>query len=179
MEPDSVIEIVNALEQQGIAVWLDGGWGVDALVGRQTRAHADLDVAVDCRKLEHTQHALQYLGFRVDPSAEPGLPARLAMKDQNGREIDLHPLVFDETGDGWQQLDDSGRAWGRYPAADLTARGVVAGHPVRCLSAALQLRFHLGYEWADHDRHDLQLLQEHFHVGPPLPNPRDDTKSSS
>lgn len=180
MEPERVIEIVSALEQEGVSVWLDGGWGVDALVGQQTRQHADLDLAVDRRELERTQHTLQGLDFRIDPSAEPGLPARVVMNDQYGREVDLHPLVFDETGNGWQQLDDSGRAWGRYPADDLTAHGVVAGHSVRCLSAALQFRFRLGYEWSAHDRHDLRLLQEHFHVGPSLPNlSRKDTESAS
>jgi lincosamide nucleotidyltransferase A/C/D/E len=179
MEPDCVIEVVHALEQRGIAVWLDGGWGVDALVGHQTRPHADLDLAVDRRELKRTQQALQSLGFCVDPSAEPGLPARLAMKDELKREVDLHPLVFDKTGNGWQQLDHPGQAWARYPADDLGARGVVAGHPVRCLSAALQLRFHLGYEWSEHDRHDLHLLQKHFHVGPSLPNPRENTESGS
>jgi lincosamide nucleotidyltransferase A/C/D/E len=170
MESEDVVEIVKALEAEGIAVWLDGGWGVDALVGEQTRSHADLDLAVDRVQLEHLQDKLERLGFRADPSAEPGLPARLAMNDERGREVDLHPLVFDGTGNGWQQLDDSGRAWGRYPADDLTARGVVAGHAVNCLSAALQFRFHLGYEPSARDRHDLRLLQTRFHVGPSLPD---------
>jgi lincosamide nucleotidyltransferase A/C/D/E len=169
MEPEGVVEIVNALEQEGIAVWLDGGWGVDALVGEQTRPHADLDLAVDRRQLERIQDTLERFGFRVDRSAEPGLPARLVMKDERRRQVDLHPLVFDGTGNGWQQLDDSGHAWGRYPTDDLTARGVVAGYGVKCLSAALQFRFHLGYESSARDRHDLRLLQERFHVGPSLP----------
>jgi lincosamide nucleotidyltransferase A/C/D/E len=31
--------IVGQLEAAGLVVWLDGGWGVDALLGRQTRPH--------------------------------------------------------------------------------------------------------------------------------------------
>src|SRR5258708_7387144 len=31
---------------QSRLVWIDGGWGVDALLGHQTRKHDDLDVAV-------------------------------------------------------------------------------------------------------------------------------------
>jgi hypothetical protein len=27
-------------------IWLDGGWGVDALVGEQTREHEDLNLIV-------------------------------------------------------------------------------------------------------------------------------------
>ena len=30
----------------GIQVWLSGGWGIDALLGEQTRPHKDLDVIV-------------------------------------------------------------------------------------------------------------------------------------
>lgn len=28
----------------GADVWVGGGWGIDALVGRQTRQHRDLDL---------------------------------------------------------------------------------------------------------------------------------------
>ena len=46
MPADEVVSIVDMLEGQGLQVWLDGGWGVDALVGRQTRKHEDLDIAI-------------------------------------------------------------------------------------------------------------------------------------
>ncbi len=46
MPSGEVIRIVGLLERQGLSVWLDGGWGVDALAGRQTRPHDDLDVAI-------------------------------------------------------------------------------------------------------------------------------------
>jgi lincosamide nucleotidyltransferase A/C/D/E len=169
MNAESVIAIITALEDAGLSVWLDGGWGIDALVGRQTRGHRDLDLAIDQQHLARAQHNLEALGFTVDTTSGPGLPARLVMKDQRGREVDVHPLVFDATGNGWQQLDETTLNWGRYPAEDLNARGVVAGRAVNCVSPALQFRFHLGYEWSARDRHDLRLLQEHFHVGPSLP----------
>ena len=38
-----VIELYNALNQVQISIWIDGGWGVDALLGEQTRAHKDVD----------------------------------------------------------------------------------------------------------------------------------------
>lgn len=34
--------MIDQLTAAGIRVWVDGGWGVDALVGRQTRHHDDL-----------------------------------------------------------------------------------------------------------------------------------------
>ena len=45
MTAKDVIEIVNLLNQNDIEVIIDGGWGVDALLEKQTRTHADLDVA--------------------------------------------------------------------------------------------------------------------------------------
>jgi len=42
---DEVVRVLDRLEQDALAAWLDGGWGVDALVGRQTRPHKDVDIA--------------------------------------------------------------------------------------------------------------------------------------
>jgi hypothetical protein len=39
-----VVDVLERLDRAGVPVWLDGGWGVDALVGRQTRPHRDLDL---------------------------------------------------------------------------------------------------------------------------------------
>ena len=46
MTSDKVLDLYNWLNENNIAVWIDGGWCVDALLGRQTREHADLDIAV-------------------------------------------------------------------------------------------------------------------------------------
>jgi lincosamide nucleotidyltransferase A/C/D/E len=164
-----VIEVLDWLEAVGVRTWVDGGWGIDALVGDETRRHADLDLALDRDDLEAARQGLEGHGFYHDSSSRPGLPARLVMRDGRGREVDLHPLTFDAAGDGWQQLSASGMAWGRYPASDLRATGAIGGRAVRCLSAELQLRFRLGYEWSDRDVHDVRLLIERFGVPAPPP----------
>ena len=46
MRAQDVIEIVELLNHHDVQVVIDGGWGVDALLGEQTRVHSDLDVAV-------------------------------------------------------------------------------------------------------------------------------------
>jgi lincosamide nucleotidyltransferase A/C/D/E len=46
MQASDIMQIIDWFEQANIPVWLDGGWGVDALVGHQTRSHSDLDVVV-------------------------------------------------------------------------------------------------------------------------------------
>ena len=42
-------QVVEQLEENGVEVWLDGGWGVDALLGRETREHDDLDLVAELR----------------------------------------------------------------------------------------------------------------------------------
>ena len=42
-EKDAAV-ILNLAAEQGMKVFLDGGWGVDALIGRETRIHNDIDL---------------------------------------------------------------------------------------------------------------------------------------
>ena len=44
MTSDAVVEFLGLMEASSIEVCLDGGWGIDALLGEQTREHADLDI---------------------------------------------------------------------------------------------------------------------------------------
>jgi lincosamide nucleotidyltransferase A/C/D/E len=167
MTEDDVIEILDLLARAGIRVWVDGGWGVDALIGEQTRSHSDLDLAIDHDVLARAQAAIGGEGFRHDRASEPGLPGRLVLRDRRGREVDFHPLKAGEGGDRWQQLSESGKAWGWYSAEGMNATGLIRGRKVRCLSPALQLRFRMGYEWTERDEHDIRMLVEHFGLPKP------------
>ena len=42
-----VCEILEMLSEASVKVFLDGGWGVDALIGRETRIHNDIDLFVE------------------------------------------------------------------------------------------------------------------------------------
>ena len=42
MRPTEVLEVLDRLDASDVTVWLDGGWGVDALIGQQTRPPATL-----------------------------------------------------------------------------------------------------------------------------------------
>jgi lincosamide nucleotidyltransferase A/C/D/E len=174
MRSDEVVDVLECLDRGGVPVWLDGGWGVDALMGCQTRAHGDLDLALARGGLDRACRALAAAGFNHDAAANPGLPARCVLVDPQGGEVDLHPLVFDAAADGWQQLTPAapnpprcGAEWGRYPSEHLRASGVIGGRSVRCLSAELQMRFHQGYAWSASDRHDVALLERE--CGVPVP----------
>ena len=99
----------------GLRIWLDGGWGVDALLGEQTREHGDLDAAVDDADLDEAASRLTEFGFRHAPEVEPGLPARYVMRDTRGRQVDFHVLFFDANGDGWQRLPSGSRSIAAAP----------------------------------------------------------------
>ncbi len=142
-----------ALAQRGLRACVGGGWGVDALVGRQTRPHADVDLAVDARQLEQVLELLRGQGFAP---AVDWLPVRVEMAHEDGRRVDVHPVVFMPDGRGLQAGLDGAEFV--YPA-DAFTRGVVGGRRVECLTATQQLAFHQGYPARDVDRHDVHLLE--------------------
>lgn len=155
MPADEVVRILDVLEGQGLRVWLDGGWGVDALVGRQTRKHEDLDIAIVLAEASAVIASLASLGYNV---YDDEMPTRLDLRDDRDHRVDLHPLTFDESGSGLQRLQD-GR-FGIYSAEGLTGAGIVNGRRVPCLSRELQLRFHQGYDLDENDRWDVDLLRQ-------------------
>jgi lincosamide nucleotidyltransferase A/C/D/E len=117
MNSAQVLQVLDRLDADSVTVWLDGGWGVDALLGEQTRPHEDLDLAIARGDCPRAQEALAALGFQHAPEVEPGLPARLVLRAPDGRHVDLHPLVLDADGNGLQELPDGG--WGLYPTDGL------------------------------------------------------------
>jgi lincosamide nucleotidyltransferase A/C/D/E len=129
------------------------GWGVDALAGRQTRPHRDLDLAVDADHETAAIAALELRGFSVETDWRP---VRVELVAEPSRWVDLHPVVFDADGDGRQADVDGGHF--EYPRDCFTA-GSIEGIPVPCLSVDQQLRFHAGYQPRDNDGHDLALLR--------------------
>jgi lincosamide nucleotidyltransferase A/C/D/E len=153
MSASDVSAVLDTLTAAGARVWVGGGWGVDALVGRQTRPHRDLDLAVDSTAVEAVLHALARLGYAVETD---GRPVRVEVAAPGGRWVDLHPVVFDEAGNGAQADLDGGVF--TYPASSFVT-GTIAGREVGCLSVQQQVRFHSGYEPREVDLADLALLR--------------------
>jgi lincosamide nucleotidyltransferase A/C/D/E len=162
MDAESLLQVVQRLEEKDIDVWLDGGWGVDALLERQTREHEDLDLVAELRHSDPIIALLQGLGYKL---VAGGPPKSFVMVDSIGRQVDVHPVTFDEEGGGIYEMEAG--AW-VYPAAGFAGRGVVAGRPVRCLSPEVQVLVHAGYELTEKDYRELYLLRERF--GVELPN---------
>jgi lincosamide nucleotidyltransferase A/C/D/E len=159
MDAPALLRVIERLEGEGIDVWLDGGWGVDALLGRETREHDDLDLVVELRHSEPVIELLQGLGYELIAGVPPN---SLVFVDPNGRQVDVHPVAFDGEGGGVYRMDEGG-SW-VYPAQGFSGRGTVAARPVRCLSPEVQVLVHAGYELTDKDYRELYLLRERFGV---------------
>jgi lincosamide nucleotidyltransferase A/C/D/E len=140
-----VVETLAALEAARVGTWVMGGWGLDALMGHQSRTHHDLDLIVDHRALDAALSVLAELGYAEwhrHPFPQPVgdlEPAGdgVVVRDKRMRVVDVHALA----------VSDSGEAF---------TSGTIEGLPVNCLSAAQQLRAHLGYRKRlprEHRRH--------------------------
>ena len=94
-----MLRVMDVLRSGGVRVAIGGGWGIDALLGEQTRAHRDLDLSFDADHERRVITSLRQAGFSLH---EDQRPVRFVIQDAAGREIDLHPVVFDATGAGVQ-----------------------------------------------------------------------------
>jgi lincosamide nucleotidyltransferase A/C/D/E len=165
MEARDVIDIVLLFEQVGIGIWVEGGWGVDALVGVQNRDHGDLDLVVDAARDDDTRRLLAEAGFAVIFEDPPG---RCSFQDQRERTVDLSFAAADRYGDRWNLNRTPGRGDPDYPFDGFTY-GWIAGRKVACIGPETQVAHHLGYEVEDVDRFDVELLRERFDTRVPEP----------
>ncbi len=180
---EDVVDLYSALLARGVQLWVDGGWGIDALLGRQTRPHKDFDAIVAFKDLPALTRFLSERGFalkliwpenRWAPCPESpaligrGRPAAEAatafvLEDGSGRELDFHVVRFDEHGRGTPAWDSDLV----FLAEAFAGLGTVGGTRVRCLSAEMQMRTHTGYALKESDVHDLRLLHDRFGIDYP------------
>ena len=180
---EDVIELYSGLRAEGVRIWVDGGWGIDALLGRQTRLHKDFDALVALEDLPALTHFLGGRGFALkliwennrwarssEPLAligreRPAVEAATAfvLEDGSGCELDFHAVRFDEHGHGVPAWDNDLI----FPPEAFAGVGTIGGRRVRCLSAEMQMRTHTGYALKESDIHDLRLLHNRFGIDYP------------
>jgi len=160
-----VLEVLGALQRARLRVWLDGGWGIDALLGAQTRDHEDVDIVVELDRLDDVLRTVARLGFVL---VEDHLPTRAVLRSPAVSQIDIHPVIFDEDGCGWQRHAAPDGTDCPYPASGL-GQGLLLGTTVPCLTPELQVEHHRGYAPRERDRLDMAALANAF--GLTLPEP--------
>lgn len=164
MDARDAAHVVRTLEGAGVPVWLDGGWGIDALVGRATRAHDDVDVVIPLDTAAAALEALVVDGFELRLDERP---TRFVVNNPRGRSIDFHTVTFDDGGGGVQILPD-GTVF-RYPPEGFAGHGIIDGQHVHCLTPEVQALCHLGYEPDGKDYHDMGVLRDFCGIDLPAP----------
>ncbi|MGH8994933.1 MAG: nucleotidyltransferase domain-containing protein [Acidimicrobiales bacterium] len=159
MPAGEVLSILDAFAAGRVGVWLAGGWGIDALTGRQTRRHVDVDLVVDTGDELAAANLLAGAGYRFQrqlyvPGA--GMPDSRVYRHRAGYRADLHPVaVHDRVGASRDlaalRLDGFG--------PDSFGTGFIAGRAVGCVGPEVQIVLHGGYELRDRDLQDLEVLR--------------------
>lgn len=147
------VELLDLIESVGIEVYVDGGWGVDALLGRQTRPHLDLDIALPYRDVPLLRRLLIIAGFVQIPTAD-AWEHNFVVHDEKLRRIDVHSYVLDDHGNNVGGVE--------YNGAHRTGTGSIAGRLVRCIPVDTMIEFHLGYELDENDFADVRALCQAF-----------------
>lgn len=168
MTPDKVHWFLDLFDELGIKVWIDGGWGVDALLGECTRTHQDLDIIISWEDSAILTEALLARDF-VDIHTDDRKDRNFVMGHQLHGMIDFHVIELTEGG----AIYGPGEIDWVITESELSAVGLIGGREVRCLSVNYQVRSHSGYTltdtdfadlWALHERYGVKLLPEQMNV---------------
>lgn len=176
VSPEDVVNVYKRLTSQGIQVWLTGGWGIDALLGEQTRPHKDLDVLMLVDNVKCMRELLDQEGYKLKElwgenrwtSDSEGVKTATAfvLRDLEGRELDVHAMRLDGQGNAIPAWNV--RAGFIFKPPDLAGMGIVAGYPVMCQSAENQMACHTGYQLPDYQWNDLDQLAEKYGLEIPI-----------
>lgn len=164
MSAADAVEILAALARSGVDVRLGGGWCVDALVGRQTRPHADLDLWLPALGFEHAVAVFAEIGVdRLYPWGGDR-PWNFVLHDGGLRRVDLH--IF-EVGRGGSLHYGGFESGTLIPAEALGGTGRIGDREVRCEAPEWSLRWHTGYPPRPQDDHDVAVLRDRFGLAVP------------
>jgi lincosamide nucleotidyltransferase A/C/D/E len=153
MTGKDAVELYKLFDQRGIPVWIDGGWGVDALLGHQTRKHDDLDIALRHSDVSALRKLLEGYGYRDVPSNGSWL-CNFVLGDDHDHRIDIHSFETDVSGENIFGV--------AYRAEHLTGIGMIEGYKVRCVAPDRMVKFHTGYPLDKNDFLDVKALCEKF-----------------
>ncbi len=158
MTAEDVVQLLILFAQSHLEVILDGGWGVDALLGEQTRLHSDLDIVIAYADVAQLRKVLEANGYADVPRPDTRM-VNFVMGDELGHLVDIHTYTLDRINHPEQGLD--------YPLDSLDGSGSILGYSVRCIDLQNMVNFHTGYPLDENDYHDVKALCQRF--GIPIP----------
>ncbi len=163
-----LVLVVESLESQGLSYWLAGGWGVDALVQRQTRRHKDIDIIIDDfeRNEPEVRQAFLALGFHHITMDQGGvwMPWRSNFEDRAGHRIELLGIDWAHLQGIFILAEQSSTSSNKGPSSEDLARKVLTvgklnDRQIPCLTYEAQLLFHTGYPLETMAHDDLSVLR--------------------
>lgn len=150
-----IISFIRVCEENSIDVCLDGGWGVDALIGHQTRQHEDIDVVVNKENAVELKEILFVEGYHEIIRHDSG-PLNYVLQDDKGHQIEV--CTYFKDADGYHVFAED------EVLQNLITEGSIGGQKVKCVSADCQLKFHTGYDLDEQDYLDMKLICEKFNL---------------
>lgn len=172
-ELTELLRVCAALGNEDLIYWVAGGWGLDALVGCETRRHGDLDFVLDgyAENLPKVATLLTGLGYeRKKPlGGTLWFPNAEVYEDARGHHIEVlninwEVLYLAETlliPPPIGETDESGERARATPfiLQQCAATGELDGVRLPVLSIAAQRLFHYGYQRRQEDSHAEDIIR--------------------
>ena len=153
MPASAVAELVELFNSHGLEFYVDGGWAVDACLGKQTRPHGDLDIATPHSFVPRIRALLGEHGY-VEIPRDDSWECNFVLADEHGHEVDVHSYTLNE---------DGANIFGvAYKASDLVGTGTIGGIAVSCIPPDVLVQFHTGYPVDEEDYADVKALCDQF-----------------
>lgn len=159
LTPKSILYLYNLLKNYNIEIWIDGGWGIDALLGKQTRVHSDLDIVIEEKNLDKSLKILSELNFNLSDNDEYK-KWNFVLINQEFK-LDFHVITFDDKGNGIYGPVANNVSYPNYAFGET---GVIGGQTINCISPKYQLESHSGYKLREKDIFDIRNLCNKFNL---------------
>lgn len=149
MTLEDVQSFLQLCSDNNIQIWIDGGWAVDSLIGKQTRKHEDLDIALKHTQVPKLRKLLEDKGYKNVPRNDTR-DCNFVLGDEHGHLIDFHSFEWDNQGKNIFGV--------AYSPEHLSGNGVIGNQKVQTIDPRWLVKFHTGYEIDKNDYHDVKLL---------------------
>lgn len=158
-DKNSLRLIIDLLDELNIRYWVEGGWGIDILIGKQTRDHRDIDIDFDANAESELLEKLAEQGYKIVIDERP---TRVELYHPQYGYLDLHPFELSEPG----MMKQANPAGGWFElSSDWFTESSFDGRRIPCVSVEGQRLFHSGYEQREIDQIDLKNLNEVYPQG--------------
>lgn len=155
-------KVIAVTQSAGIPVWLFGGWGLDARIGRITREHGDVEFWVERIHADRSKAVLVEAGVTALTTQPPAEACEFTWDD-----VLFSTAYFDRQPDGASvQLLGRWSDWLFPPGSFGDEPGTLDGMPVPVMSVsgmlAMKEQFpHLrnGRPWRQKDVDDIEILR--------------------